>query len=359
MVTFTFPATKGIQAERPFYTATVPFKFLVRLFRFDEECVPAELRAQRALNETRAKAIADYILSNPDSYVLPAITASCDSSMFFESLSDQHNVGLLQIPLDATLLINDGQHRRKGIALALQENPELADHSISVTLFFDAGLHASQQMFADINANACKPSGSINALYDLRNPFSRWVMEILDRRPAIKSRIDMEAASPSKKSSKLWSLVAFHMFVNLLTGATAKNIKSLRDPDALADQVVAFIDKLSVIPMWDAMLKGNISAEDTREQYVISHAVFLHALGLLGSYACDLSVLDGLASVDPSKSSPLWNNRCVVQGKMRKTTDGVKSTTAQLLRLCGIQLPEDLAKLDLLCGGEHESDSWN
>lgn len=114
--------------------------------------MPAELRAQRNLNETRAKAIANYILSNPD-YVLPAITASCDASMTFDLLNEQHAVGLLQIPLDATLLINDGQHRRRGIEIALQDNPSLADHAVSVTIFYDRGLHASQQMFADINSN--------------------------------------------------------------------------------------------------------------------------------------------------------------------------------------------------------------
>lgn len=348
-VTYTFPATKGIQAGKEFYTATIQYKYLIRLFRFDGEDVPAELRAQRKLNEGRAEGIGSYMIENSDSYVLPAITASCDRSMTFEQVHPEHAVGLLRIPLDATLLINDGQHRRKGIEIAVQENPALVDESVSVTIFFDGGLRHAQQLFSDINSNACKPSGSINALYDLRNPFSAWVMSILEQRPAIKRRIDMEAASPSKTSSNLWSLVAFHNFVTLLTGANAKNIKKQPNLPAITARVLDFIGSLEAIPMWKAMVAGTISAEEMREQYVISHAVFLHALAVMGSHVADVSQLAGLAQVDPAKASPAWNNRCVVQGKMRKTSDGVKSTAAVLMKLCGLELTGEILALDGLC----------
>lgn len=349
-VTYTFPATRGTQAGNEFYTSTIPFKYLVRLFRFDDEIVPADMRAQRKIHEGRAAAIADYILSNPNNFVLPAITASCDRSMSFEALSQEHGIGLLKIPVDACLLINDGQHRRQGIALALRENPALADQAVSVTLFFDRGLQASQQMFSDINSNATKPSGSINALYDLRNPFSRWILDILARRPALKARIDLEAASPAKKSSNLWSLVAFHSFVGLLTGVSEKNISRVSELEAKTVEVMDFIDALEAIPQWKPMLAGTISAEEIRERFIISHAVFLHALGILGAHTADLSQLSGLAQVDPDKASPLWQGRCVTSGgKMRKTTDGVKSTAAVLMKLCGITLPEELARLDTLC----------
>lgn len=348
-VTYTFPATKGTQAQKDFFTATIPFKYLVRLFRFDDESVPADLRAQRKLNESRATSIADYMLANPETFVLPAITASCDHNMTFTPLSTEHALGLLQIPIDSCLLINDGQHRRRGIELALRENPALAEQSVSVTLFYDQGLQASQQMFADINSNASKPSGSINALYDLRNPYSQWVLKILDQRPAIKARTDLEAASPAKTSSNLWSLVAIHKFIGMLTGINDKNISRVPDLTAKTAEVIEFLDALEAIPFWKPMLDGTMGAEDVREQYVISHAVFLHALGLLGAHTSDISQLTGLADLDPAKSSPMWQNRCVVQGKMRKTTDGVKSTTAVLMQLCGVPLPDDIAELDALC----------
>lgn len=347
-VSYTFPATKGIQAEKEFFTSTIPYKYLVRLFRFDEEYVPAELRAQRLLNEGRAKGIAQYILENPDTYVLPAITASCDSTMTFTSLSDEHSVGLLQIPLDAQLILNDGQHRRKALEIVLQENPLLADQSVSVTIFADRGLNHSKQVFADINSTAVKVSGSLNALYDLRNPFSRWILEILEKRPAYKRRVDMENANPAKKSSFLWSLVGFHAFINLLTGVTEKNIKTI-NLEAKTAEVLSFMDAFDFIPMWRSMLDGEIAAEYVRDELVVGNAVFLHALGLFGSHLRDTSVMSRLVNVDPAKGSVQWLNRCVVQGRMRKNTLGVKTTTAKLMTLCGLDLPEDLAAINALC----------
>ena len=344
----TFPATRGIQAGRPFFTATIPFKVLARLFKSDEEEVPADLRAQRKLNEGRAQGICDYMITNPETFVIPAITVSCDQSMQFEKLHPDYEVGLLRIPMDACLLVNDGQHRRMGIALALREDPSLADQAVSATIFYDQGLSASKQLFCDINNNACKPSGSISALYDLRNPFAGFVMSILNRLPKIKARLDMEAASPAKKSSHLWSLIAFHIFVGTLTKLNEKNIGKIANLDAKVDFVVDFCAKLDLIPLWQSMLEGKMGAEEMRESFVVSHAVFLNALGVLGSYITDLSQLDGLAEVDPSKGSPAWQGRCVVMGKMNKTTSGVKSTAAVLMRLCGLPIPEDIKKVDAL-----------
>lgn len=350
-VSYTFPATRGTQAGKDFFSTTVAFKYLVRLFRFDDEFVPAQLRAQRTLNETRAKAIAQYILDNPDTYVLPAITASCDASMVFQPMSEEHAIGILQIPITANLLVNDGQHRRRGIELALLENPLLADHAVPVMIMFDQGLAYSQQIFSDINSNSSKPSGSLNALYDLRNKYSRWILDILEKRPAYKARIDMENASPGKKSPHLWSLVAFHSFINHLSGVTERNIETLANLDRMTEEVLAFMDKLDTIPLWSAMLKGEMSAESVRDNYIISHAVFLSALGILGTYTKDLSQLDGLANVDPSKASDLWKGRSVVAGRMVKTSTGVRSTAAQLMNLCGIPLPADLAAINDLCEG--------
>ena len=51
-------------------------------------------------------------------YVLILLMLSCDTS------NDQ-NIGTLSIPMDAQILINDGQHRRAAIEEAIKENPEL------------------------------------------------------------------------------------------------------------------------------------------------------------------------------------------------------------------------------------------
>lgn len=145
--TYTFPAVAGVQAGRSYYAAQVPYGVLVKLFTFDDEdVVPAHLRAQRVLNERRAEDIGVYVAENPDNYVLPAITASVSSEMSFEPLAvagAAGRIGLLHIPVEATLLINDGQHRRRGIEHAIAKRPALREETITVTIFFDQGLQRS------------------------------------------------------------------------------------------------------------------------------------------------------------------------------------------------------------------------
>ena len=58
---------------------------------------------------------------------------------------------MLHVPMDARLLINDGQHRRAAVEEAMKDCPELRDDHVPVIFFIDKGLKRSQQMFADLN----------------------------------------------------------------------------------------------------------------------------------------------------------------------------------------------------------------
>lgn len=371
--TYTFPAVAGVQAGRSYYAAQVPYGALVKLFTFDEDTLPAHLRAQRVLNERRAEDIGAYVTENPHDYVLPAITASVSAEMSFEPVAvhgASGRIGLLHIPMDATLLINDGQHRRRGIEHAIAGRPALRDETITVTIFFDQGLERSQQMFADINGKQVKPSSAINALYDRRDPFNAWALSVMAILPGVSARIDTENSTVAAKSYKLWSLVSFKKFLSTLTGLNAKNItetdeRTLREIDEF---LVTFFEQCSRhIPKWSAMISGDIPAFDVREQFVIGHAVWLEALAVFARRALFTGhlmnhgrtdegvikpgiaiweVMEALAKVDVRRTSLMWSNRCVVLGKMQKTTDGIKSTAARLMRLANVRLPEDLEALD-------------
>lgn len=372
--TYTFPAVAGVQAGRSYYAAQVPYGTLVKLFVFDEsDSVPAHLRAQRLLNEKRAQDIGEYLVSNRDAYVLPALTASVSAEMSFEPVAlpgAGGRIGLLHIPMDATLLINDGQHRRRGIELAIAREPALREESVVVTIFFDQGLERSQQMFADINGRQVKPSSAINALYDRRDPFNAWVRSVMDLLPAIGSRVDVENSTVPARSYKLWSLVAFKKFLSLLTGITPKNVT---EPDStLLRKVDEFLKDFfeacgAHIPGWEQMVSGKIPALDVREQFVIGHAVWLEGLAVFARRALftgylmnhgtpeegviqpDLALWDrmgALAKINPGRDALMWQNRCVVLGKMQKTSDGVKSTAAKLLTLANVPLTADMAELE-------------
>lgn len=372
--TYTFPAVAGTQAERAYYVAQVPLGALVRLFRFDEEdTVPAHLRAQRVLNERRAEAIGDYLVNNRSDYVLPAITASVSAEMAFEPVhvtGASGSIGLLHIPMEATLLINDGQHRRSGIELAIKKAPALAKETVAVTIYYDQGLERSQQMFADINAKQVKPSSAINALYDRRNPFNTWVLQVIAKLPGIAARIDMENSSVAAKSYKLWSLVAFKKALSLLTGLTEKSIVQVEDAKLaeITEFVLKFFAECSErIPDWRQMVTGQIAAIEVREHFVIGHAVWLEGLAVFARHALftghqvehgrlDEGVirpdhalwerLEALSKVDTRKSALMWDRRCVVLGKMQKTSDGVNGTAAQLLKLANAELPATMRDLE-------------
>ena len=167
---YSFPAIRGIQASREYYVSMCPLKLIPKLFHFDDNEVEPELRAQRVLNKNRIPSIANYIVENKDNYTFSAITASIDGNVEFKPQSEEQNdlislrMGVLTIPMDANFIINDGQHRRAAIEEALKQVPELGEETIAVVFFVDRGLARCQQMFADLNRYAIRPSASIGGI---------------------------------------------------------------------------------------------------------------------------------------------------------------------------------------------------
>lgn len=73
---YSFPAIRGVQAQREYFVSICPMRLLPKIFLFNEEEMAPELRAQRCLNRSRVPDIAGYINRNRDSCALSAITAS-------------------------------------------------------------------------------------------------------------------------------------------------------------------------------------------------------------------------------------------------------------------------------------------
>jgi len=120
--TYSFPAIRGIQAGREYYTTMCPLRLIPILFSANPSDLPPELRAQRETNKSRILPIAKYIVDNPDDYVFSSITASIDGEVSFHPYGEDtvgRKIGTLSVPMEATFLINDGQHRRAAIENAL------------------------------------------------------------------------------------------------------------------------------------------------------------------------------------------------------------------------------------------------
>ncbi|MDD4062018.1 MAG: DNA sulfur modification protein DndB, partial [Kiritimatiellae bacterium] len=232
--TISFPVIRGVQAGREYYVAMWTLRMLSQVSIFDERDLPPELRAQRVLNKARVPEIARYILDNPKDYVFSAITASIDSEVEFTPLEPgEKRLGVLKVPMDAKFIINDGQHRRAAILQALDEKPQLGNETISVVFFLDIGLHRSQQMFADLNRYAIRPSRSLGLLYDHRNMKARLARLAIMMSPVYRDIVDMEKSSLAPRSRRLFTLSAFYnasadLIAGVETGDLEKDAEIVR-----------------------------------------------------------------------------------------------------------------------------------
>lgn len=345
---YVFPAIRGVQAGREFFVSMCPLRLIPKVFLFDEDELVPELRAQRVLNRGRLPDIARYIVENPDSYVFSALTASIDGDVRFE-VSDHsahaERMGLLRVPMTARFVINDGQHRRAAIDLALRERPELADESIAIVFFLDAGLERSQQMFADLNRYAVRPSTSIGVLYDHRDALAELTRLVVLKSPVFRDLVEMERSTLAKRSRKLFTLSAIYSATSaLLAGrdGAAEERESLARAywEAVAD----------VIPDWHAVRARKLSAGEVRNDFIHSHGIALQAIGRAGhallaendSPTSFPKRLAPLTSIDWSRSNAeLWEGRALIGGRVSKASQNVVLTTNVLLTALGLPLSDE------------------
>jgi DNA sulfur modification protein DndB len=330
---YAFPAIRGIQAEREYYVSMFPVRLIPKLFSFNDEEVPAEIRAQRVLNNARIPEIAQYILDNPKNYVFSALTASINGNVLFEAFGSE-DVGILKIPMDARFVINDGQHRRAAFEMALKENPELSDETISVVLFVDLGLDRSQQMFTDLNRYSSRPDQSLNILYDHRDRRSILSKAVMKSVLVFEKLTDLERSTLPPRSSKLFTLSSIYTATNLLL--VNQKQEELEAQIALAQQYWSLVSQQ--IPDWEQVLKKQVTAGEMRRDHVHSHAVTLAGLGgagaeLMTCYPKDWSKrLKKLRGINWERSNPHWEGRVVVNGSVHNNRSSRAFMIAYLKR---------------------------
>ncbi|HET9873196.1 MAG TPA: DNA sulfur modification protein DndB [Propionibacteriaceae bacterium] len=352
---YVFPAIRGVQARRQYYVTMWPLRLIPKLFLFDSEELPPEMRAQRTLNRARVPEMARYIVENPDSYIFSALTASVNADVRFEPMvsdgSSADRVGKLTIPMDARFVINDGQHRRAAIARALEENTDLSDETIAIVLFIDVGLSRSQQMFADLNRHAIRPSRSIGVLYDHRDPMSEVAKQAVLRSALYSDLTEMETSNLAARSRKLFTLSAFYTADRaLLEDITMDGL------DESIDLVTSYWERVGKqFPTWNQVHEGKVSAGEVRKDFIHSHGIVLHALGKVGNALLRSSrsparwerELKKLGDVDWHRSnSAVWEGRATIGGKVSKGASNVLLTTAYIRGVLGMPLPPEEQSAD-------------
>lgn len=340
--TIAFEAVRGTQASREFYIAMCSFATIYHHFKFnDDPQIPPTLRAQRILRESRIPEIANYILNNPDDYIFSSITVSVGGKVRFSPAPGQGEngrLGQIIIPIDAPILINDGQHRCAAIKHAYEQKPSIGNEKVSVVIFEDKGLKKSQQMFSDLNKHAVKPTKSLGILYDHRDTFARFIVNLTNDVDVFHGRTEMERTNISNRSIKFFTLNGIADATRYLLKLKTKSIDSEKQKLA-----VDFWDRVSKnIPEWNLLIQKKVTAYELRKNYVHAHTNILNALGMAGHILVTQfpdswkEKIKGLQKIDWARDSPIWEGKIVLDGKMIKNKVGIKKAANEILRGCGV-----------------------
>lgn len=320
MFEYLFPAIRGIQATREYYVVMCPLHIIPKLFLFDESELRPELRAQRVLNKARIPAICDYIVQNTTEYVFSAMTASIDTRVEFVPSTanpEHYNVGSLRIPMSAKFVINDGQHRRAAIEVALKKRPELGNETIAVVFFVDLGLEKSQQMFADLNRYAIRPTRSLNILYDHRDELAQLVKELVERVSIFKGLTETAKTTISNRATKVFTLSGIYQATHELLEGSEINPGKL-------DLAAEFWESVAqACQEWREVRDGAISPAEFRRNYIHAHTVALVAIGRAGRALFDYypdtwrEQIKRLSLINWHRgASTHWEGRATIGGKV-------------------------------------------
>ncbi len=345
---YTFPAIRGIQAQREYYVSMCPLRLIPKLFLFDEEEVIPELRAQRHLNKSRLPEMARYISQNPEDYVFSAITASIDGEVMFDPLfegEETGKIGHLNISMEARFIINDGQHRRAAIEIALRERPDISDETIAVVFFLDQGLERCQQMFADLNRYAIRPSTSIGILYDHRDETALLVKSMISKSQVFRDVVELEKTTLSARSRRLFTLSAIYH----ATGEFLKDLE-IESPVETSELALKFWEEVArYMEEWKQVRMALVRSGEIRADYLNSHGVVLQALARVGNALIRkhpdswCKKLARIQDIDWRRANVgLWEGRALVAGQVSKSQRNVTLTTNAIKNHLGLALsPEE------------------
>jgi DNA sulfur modification protein DndB len=198
-----------------------------------------------------------------------------------------------------------------------------------VLFFIDEGLKRSQQMFADLNKHAVRPSDSISTLYDHRDHLSE-LARVVAREVKVFSRLtEMERSSISNRSSKLFTLSAIK---NASKALLMKGKSDLISEDEQQLAIEYWNEVAANMRDWQLALEKKVATCELREQYVHAHGVMLQAMGQIGA---DLlfkpksqwsRILQGLQDIDWARANNEWEGRAMHHGRISKARSSVVLT---------------------------------
>jgi DGQHR domain-containing protein len=290
--------------------------------------------------------IARYIKENKDRhYILPPLTLNIqDETNLYTAKASGAKVksGYLVINPTSKLAITDGQHRRTAIEEVLKEMPDLATDAIGVMITCETLPSQIHQDFADCSKTKPLPPSQL-AVYDLRNPANRIVLEAAEKCQIFRGKIDATSKTLGKHSTQLFLANHIRQFVKMwLTGSYQiaddefqKHANELLSTDETYKSTFKtfqeYIDHLTnAIPVWRKIaglapgLESNRIKEWRQDPgYVCMSVTGLMVLGRIGYELFQQpdevnwrQYADRLGHIDWAKSNKLWSTNLVRDNKI-------------------------------------------
>jgi DGQHR domain-containing protein len=156
------------QLGRECFVAAWPYAHIAR--------IAVDREVQRDLAKKRVPEIAAYVQSQDGYFNAAMITVGGDGDAVV------YIDGRLTIEPNATVVVNDGQHRIAGIRRAMEDEEfakEHAEDSLPVVIYTDLSMREQRQAFADINKNAAKPNRATSLDYDERDFISGFAKRLI------------------------------------------------------------------------------------------------------------------------------------------------------------------------------------
>lgn len=307
-------ALKGKQGTRTVYQAMVQNSVLNNFFTINMD--PPSESSQRQIVEGHAKDIGEYIVANPDEYVLGALIYAVDQECTFTPSSISKDLGVLTIPFGTNLRCLDGQHRRKGLNEAIAQDEEFANDSTAVLIYVEPEVQKRRQMFSDMNATPRVVAKALNVKFDSRDPFARAAQRLTAEHPLLKTTTETEAARVKQNTDKWFSLGAiFDALKRLQVGAGGRvRVSTNYDEDVIVSRGKQFFDLLENSRTEFEELRKGMSTENMRAKSILLSSTTLRVLaGAINlrlqedGELTDLAVYrDALAKVDFKPSSAMW-----------------------------------------------------
>lgn len=275
------PAIRGRQGGRAFYSSVIRCDQLeVDWFSRAE---PATDRAQRPPIPGHIKAIQEYIVTNPNDYVLGSLTFAVSNLLEFRRAQNMGNfeIGTLEIDEMQMLHSLDGQHRFKAIIGAIKQGFRFNGESVGILIYVEPDLARKRQMFSDMNSTPKKVPKGLNITFDNRDPFGRSAKNLVEAHPLLKDRTEMFASRVLAKSKNFYSLSSIQDTLKKLhvgSVGRVKNIHLYKDDQIILKGKLFFNALHQARREYDFALESQLKLNSLRQSTILFNSTTLRVI---------------------------------------------------------------------------------